>query len=188
MRTDKRVILSILLVLIIIMVLSLFIAISKTLEHEGGWSDHALDKGGKTKYGITLSTLQSFRPGATEKDLRQMTKEDATSFYVKHFFYGMGVDRLPEGVQDIVFDMNVNHGLRNSIKILQRALVACGKHILVDGIPGPNTVTAAFSVPVQKLRTNIIEARLNFYRAIIRNNPSQQVFWRGWEKRARSFA
>lgn len=170
------------------MSLSPFVAISKTLEHEGGWADNPLDKGGKTKYGITLATLKYFEPGATEQTLRSMTKEQAVKFYEKHFFYGMGVDKFPEEIQDKLFDMNVNHGLRNSIKILQRALLACGLRLAIDGVPGPTTVALAKQANPTQLRAELIEERLNFYRRIIARDPSQKVFWKGWEKRAKSFA
>lgn len=178
----------ILLLVAIAMSISPFVAISKTLEHEGGWSNHKADKGGKTNYGITLATLQSFEPHATEATLRNMTKEDAVRFYEKYFFYGMGVDKFPDKVQDKIFDMNVNHGLRNSIRIVQRALAALGFKIEVDGIPGPKTVEMAKKANPDQLRAELVHQRLNFYRRIIEKHPDQRIFWKGWEKRAKSFA
>ena len=67
--------------------------ISKTLKHEGVLSNHPSDRGGLTKYGITFNTFRSFIPGATEKDLRNLTLSQAMEFYKKHYFYAMGVDK-----------------------------------------------------------------------------------------------
>lgn len=161
--------------------------IKKTLVHEGGWSDHPNDRGGKTNWGITLKTLQSFVPSATEVTLRTFTKEQAIDFYKQHYFYGMGVDKYPQGIWDIMFDMNVNHGLRNSTRILQRAIERLGGSVTVDGIPGPRTQASSASFDIPKLRNALIEARSTFFKAIVANNPSQQVFLKGWLRRAESF-
>jgi lysozyme family protein len=158
-----------------------------TLKHEGGISNHKADRGGLTNFGITFRTLKSFIPAATEESLINMTKEQAIAFYRTYFFYGMGVDKYPKEIQDIMFDMNVNHGVGNSTRILQRALVLSGMPVTVDGIPGRQTLSAAQKVNLKTLRDNLITARLRFFQAIVRNDPSQAVFARGWENRAKSF-
>ena len=161
--------------------------ILNTLKHEGGLSNHKADKGGLTNFGITFKTLKSLVPDATEDTLINMTKEEAIAFYRTYFFFGMGVDKYPTAIQDIMFDMNVNHGLSNSTRILQRALLLSGMPVKVDGQPGPQTLTAANVVDSRILRNNLIAARLRFFATIVRNNPSQAVFANGWKNRAMSF-
>ena len=161
--------------------------IDNTIKHEGGWANHPDDRGGKTNFGITLKTFKSLEPGKTEQDLRNLTVDQAREFYRKHFFYGMAVDTLPKGIQDIIFDMNVNHGPRHTTRMLQRALVRLGEEVIVDGVLGPKTAGAAFRLPKDDLRDSLIICRLKFVTNFANRVPSQRKFLRTWVNRTLSF-
>ena len=52
------------------------------LKHEGTqYTDYAQDKGGSTRYGVTLALLQAYQPGATKQDVAEMSQETAKEIY-----------------------------------------------------------------------------------------------------------
>lgn len=162
--------------------------IDNTIKHEGGWSDHKADKGGKTNWGITLGTYKRYNPKATEQTLRALTIEQAREFYKKNFFDGNNVAEYPQEVWDVVFDMCVNHGPKNAVLIAQKALSTLGYKIGLDGVYGKQTKEAMAKVDPKAFRQAIISQRTGFFGAIISKNPSQKVFAAGWMNRVATFA
>ena len=141
----------------------------KLLKHEGGWSDHAADRGGKTNLGITLNTLRSVKPNATAEDLRNLTKEEAKQIYRKNYYEGPGIDKLPEHIREQVFDIAVNSGPARAKKMLNQVVQQAGGDI-------------------SKVDNNMLaDRRQQFYDGLVKNNPSQQAFIKGWTNRANSF-
>lgn len=164
--------------------------IATTLKHEGGYVNHPDDPGGHTNMGITLATYQQSYPEATVEELKNLTVEQATEFYRIKFYERFQVELLPECVQDIYFDMLVNHGKGNADKILQRGINVCGIPIIVDGKVGTKTRAAAkraASVGCEDFREAINDSRQQFYNRIITNRPNMKVFARGWRNRVNSF-
>lgn len=161
--------------------------INRTIQHEGGWSNHQNDRGGKTKYGITLATLQSLRPGSTEQTLRNLSPSQARAFYREFYFLGMGVDKFPEEIQDVVFDLNVNFGARNATRIIQRGVAQLGGAIVVDGVLGKKTLDAVAKCDIKALRISIVLDRIKTHYASVERDPSQRVFINGWLNRSLSF-
>ena len=53
-------------------------ALEYLLEHEGGWSNHAADRGGATMYGVTQATYNAYckQKGKTSKTVRGITKDE----------------------------------------------------------------------------------------------------------------
>ncbi|MCM1222880.1 MAG: hypothetical protein NC548_51320, partial [Lachnospiraceae bacterium] len=66
----------------------------------------------------------------------------------------------------------------NGIKIPQRIL-----GVTADGIVGPKTLAALNAADPKKLFQQIHNARVNFIEDIIRRNPSQKKFRKGWLRR-----
>lgn len=164
--------------------------IEKTLQHEGGLVDHPNDRGGLTNFGITIGFFQDIRPGATPDDLRAMTRDEAAEIYYERLFEPNRVEELPCVVQDVYFDMIVNHGRRRAGIILQRAIFRRGESIKIDGIVGNKTRAAAIQANQKNpsaLREAVIDKRERFYRDIVANDPSQSVFLNGWLRRNNSF-
>ncbi len=158
------------------------------LKAEGGWSDTEEDRGGKTNLGITIKTLQAHDPSATVQDLKNITKETAKEIYIKNYYLGPGIDKLPAHIREQVFDISVNSGPGTAIKFIQELGGST-----VDGIIGPNTIAAASNVTNNMLA----DRRQTFYDAIIANDyakskeegvkPTQFKFKNGWKNRANSF-
>ena len=84
---------------------------AETAKWEGGWSDHAADRGGKTNWGITQATLgRALGRPASAAEIRALTKEQAKGIYKRIFWDGIGGDAMPKGVDLACFDWGVNSG------------------------------------------------------------------------------
>ncbi len=168
--------------------------LKKTLSHEGGYVNHPNDKGGATNYGITQDTLSSYlKRSATIEDVKNIDLAIVEAIYMKNFYIANNVQNLDYTIQTQVFDMCVNHGGRNAIKLLQKTvnlLCSTGDRLIADGINGKNTqkiVNQIAKKDAVKLNNILSRRRLEFYDNIIAAKPSQKVFKNGWYARAKDF-
>jgi lysozyme family protein len=146
-------------------------AFEKLLKHEGGFSDHSADPGGKTRYGITEAVA---RDVGYRGDMRELPIDLAQRIYKDKYWDAMQAEALPADVRYIVFDGAVNSGITQSAKWLQRA---CG--VKDDGIVGPATIRAANSLASDGLKRRILGQRLRFMATL----PNWPAFGRGWANR-----
>jgi lysozyme family protein len=146
-------------------------AFEKLLKHEGGFSDHSADPGGKTRYGITEAVA---RDVGYRGDMRELPLDLAQRIYKDRYWDAMQAEALPADVRYIVFDGAVNSGITQSAKWLQRA---CG--VKDDGIVGPATIRAANSLASDGLKRRILGQRLRFMATL----PNWPAFGRGWANR-----
>jgi lysozyme family protein len=165
--------------------------INTTINIEGGFSNHPNDRGGATKYGITLALYQRLiNKTATVAQVQALSANEARQIYKQHFFYANKIETLPEGIWDIMFDMTVNHGPKNAFSILQMTIRRLGIKVSLDGSNGPETAKAATTLAEQNvaaLRMSIMAERVGFYSAIIQRKPDQKVFAAGWLNRSVHF-
>lgn len=167
--------------------------IHRLLKREGGYVNHPADRGGPTKYGITIGTLTKWRgvSSITIADFKDLTKAEAVKIYAKRYYDVPDIDLLPEAMREHAFDMAVNHGPDRAVQIIQSVLTnTCAGPIEVDGIIGPLTIRAAEHALEQlgdALLNDIVDKRIGFYHYIVRKRPSQAVFLKGWLKRAEEF-
>lgn len=166
--------------------------IDDILRREGGFSDDPLDRGGATNLGITQKTLSRyFGRMATVEEVRELSPDLARDIYEQNYYLGPGIHRLPDLVQPFIFDSAVNHGPRRAIRFLQNVCNDAGfGPIDVDGAVGPQTVAAAKRAVEEMgpvLLAALIEERRNFYRMIVKADPTQERFLKGWLNRVRAF-
>jgi lysozyme family protein len=147
-----------------------------TFAQEGGFADDPQDSGGPTKYGVTLSTLRSFRhdPDLTVEDVRALGREEAREILRSQYWNAVRASDMPPGVDLMVFDLGVNAGPRRSVCILQSVLA-----VPADGAVGPVTLAALRQRDARRLVGELAQARLAFYRSL-RGYPR---FGRGWTRR-----
>lgn len=141
------------------------------LKHEGGFSDHPDDPGGKTRYGITEAVA---REVGYRGDMRELPLDLAKRIYFERYWLPSRAADLPAALRYPMFDAAVNSGPRTAARWLQRAIGTT-----VDGVIGPATLEAAQRADVDRVRVWMIAERL---RAMTWMNgwPS---FGRGWARR-----
>lgn len=178
------------------------------LDREGGFADKKNDKGGATKFGISLRFLRDCgidvddldRDGITmekcgdlnndgvvdAKDIRLLTVEMAKRLYFKYFWQRIKADvLLDQRIATIAFDMAVNSGNDRAIRYLQMtANQMNAKQIEIDGVAGPDTMRAVnTTVDATKFCLALLQNRKAFYLSLVRSDASQEVFLKGWMNR-----
>jgi lysozyme family protein len=145
------------------------------LKEEGGYVNDPRDPGGRTNYGVTQKTWESYvgHP-VTETDMVNLTIEDVTPLYKEQYWDKINGDELPYGVDYAVFDMAVNSGVTRAAKILQQVC-----NVAADGQIGPETLAAIEEGNVREIATRTCEARLAFLQAL----PTWNTFGKGWGAR-----
>lgn len=168
-------------------------AVQVVLKHEGGYNYILGDHGGPTNYGISLRYAKTLGlmldidgDGDVDiDDIKKLPWDKAVETYRVAWWdkynYGRITNQL---VATKVFDMAVNMGPKASGVLVQRACNSCGANLVVDGQLGLQSFGAINSLPYAPLLKGIKEQQLGFYQAIVRRDPTQMKFMRGWADRA----
>lgn len=164
-------------------------AFTFVLDREGGYVDHPLDKGGATNMGITQRSYNAWRSSQTLpiKAVKEITVDEVEQIYRQSYWINGRCDDIAWTHPDtatVHFDACVNHGLNRAARMLQEAIGT----VKVDGIIGPKTMGALLDMSDANIAQNYIGHRYHFYHRIVRSNPSQLVFLRGWIARIRHLA
>ena len=166
-------------------------ALKKTLGHEGGYVNDAVDSGGKTNYGITIAVA---RAHGYKGDMKDIPIELVEEIYKKSYWDPNKLDEIDSQlVCEKVFDIGVNMGIVTAAKILQNTYnilnknESLGKNLVVDGKIGPNTLSALNKIikKDEKYVLYILSAyQAKRYIEICEKKETQERFIRGWIKRA----
>lgn len=159
-------------------------ALAFVMMHEGNYSNHPLDTGGPTNYGISTSFL---RAHGINKKANEITYNEAQKLYEMYFWNPFRMSRFNDkGIQTFIFDSAVNCGVGKATEFLQTA-VNYLIPIAIDGIIGDKTVKAVndlcSSIDRRFLIDLLIITRAVHYLNIIKVNSSQRAFLRGWINR-----
>lgn len=138
------------------------------------------DKGGATAYGITIPVLKTaYAQGVvSHQDICKLTQAEAKLIYKKNFWDRYGWGEIGWGACLCCLDCCINHG--KFALILQRAANDCGQSCTVDGKFGPQTFKAIKASDPKKFAKAVVARRKKYYEDIVKNNPSQKVFLKGW--------
>ena len=134
-------------------------AIKHLFRLEGGYSNNKNDKGGETNYGITQKTYNLYikKQNFQNKTVKQITKEEAISIYYQEYWLLSGASKIFDfKLAYLLFDSCVNHGVSIGKKLYKNA-------------------NADFE--------KFIDLRRERYYAIVKNNPTQKIFLKGWLNR-----
>lgn len=189
-------------------------ACKRLFRTEGVLSDDRFDRGGTTKFGISLRFLVAegkidldgdglidfdlnMDGDIDGADIRLLSPGDAKFLYHRCFWKRLNADSFTRPIGEMLFDQGVNGGLVAARKMLQRAVNLClVKHRLnvaplnVDGDLGDMTraaIEAVIMLPAARMPAIIIAYRQvvkDRYRAIVAADPSQRRFLNGWLNRA----
>lgn len=158
-------------------------AINKVLQHEGGFVNNPLDKGGPTNFGVTQATYSAFigHP-ATIEEIKSMPIGNAITIYKKNYWDVIQGDKIKQyAIAAAIFDQAINRGHVAAVKQAQRVL-----GLTQDGKMGPVTLAAINATPDTSFIPKYIAESITAYKTIVANNPSQAVFLTGWLNRAES--
>lgn len=143
----------------------------RLMKHEGGYVNHPRDPGGETMWGVTKRVAQAH---GYHGPMRQLPKATAQKIADKSYWQAVNGDELPRAVAWQVVDAAYNHGNRNAVKFLQRAI---GAHD--DGIIGPKTLAAVKAMDQNDIVFKFNAERLEFYTKL----GTWATFGRGWTRR-----
>jgi lysozyme family protein len=151
------------------------ISIAKTLVHEGGYVNNPNDSGGATKYGITQADIPNV-------NIADITPEQATEYYIEHYWKNLYSEIDTQVVADKLFDMGVLFGVGTAVKLLQVVLSI----IPQDGVFGPHTLSATNLAEPNSLLNSYHAALVSHAVGIADAQPKDRVFLVGWIRRINS--
>lgn len=112
----------------------------------------------------------------------QQLKAMAYNFYKVNFWDKIQGDKITtQEIAEKIFTFCVNVGVKNGVKIAQRAA-----KVEPDGIFGYNTLNALNLINFNDFATDFFNYAKNYYEKIVQNNPAKAIFLNGWIKRIKS--
>jgi lysozyme family protein len=168
--------------------------IDGVISREGGYSNHIADRGGETKWGITLATARAY--DYTEA-MSEMSRDTAKAIYRTRYWTQPGFDRLATtdaALAGKLFDIGVNMGPATGIQFMQRALNVLNQQervfpdIAIDGGLGPMTLAALNAFLTQRgadgrrvLLAMVAALQSVRYVELAEQAPDQEAFQYGWQ-------
>lgn len=127
------------------------------LSKEGNYVNHPRDKGGATNMGVTQKTLSAYlgRPASID-DVKNLDRETARDIFHTMYWHPMGADKLDPKIAALAVDTAWGSGQEKAKELLR-------KH-------GDDP-------------DSFLQAKENWYRQIVKNDPKQKVFLNGWLNR-----
>lgn len=150
---------------------------------EGGYSDNPNDRGGATNSGVTLAVYQSvYGKNKTKNDLKRMTNDQWNYIFTKLYWNKWKADEINnQSIANILVDWVWMSGL-GTIKKIQSLF-----GLTSDGIVGNKTISYINSHDQEEVFNKIWNRRKSFYESLVKNNPSQKVFLKGWMNRLNTY-
>ena len=150
---------------------------------EGGYSDNPNDRGGATNSGVTLAVYQSvYGKSKTKNDLKKMTNDQWDYIFTKLYWNKWKADEIKnQSIANILVDWVWMSGY-GTIKKIQSLF-----GLTADGIVGNKTLSYINSNNQEDIFNKIWNRRKSFYESLVKNNPSQKVFLKGWMNRLNTF-
>lgn len=153
-------------------------------EGESKFTNDPLDRGGATKYGITLNTLQSNHYDINHdgkintEDVKSLQLEDFKRILKSHYWDRWKADMIDnQSVANLLVDWVWGSG-KYGITIPQSLL-----GVPADGVVGKVTINALNGMNQRIIYNKVWQARKEFYMKIVKNNPTQSKWLRGWVNR-----
>lgn len=143
---------------------------------EGGYANDPDDPGGETKFGISKRSYPDL-------DIKNLEYEDAVAIYKRDFWDKLKLDEVEnQTVAEAIFDMAVNSGPSNAVKMAQELVGA-----KVDGKIGPETLGKLNEADPAVLLDQYADSRLGYYEDLAKRKPKQRKHLKSWVARAERF-
>ena len=158
------------------------------LKWEGGFVNDPDDLGGATNKGVTIGTYEAYcrkkgYPKPTIERLKNLTQEQWKDILKTMYWDKWKADEIHnQSVANILVDWVWASGAYG-IKFPQRIL-----DVKDDGIVGPKTIAAINDYPDQsELFKKLWLRRKQHFEDIVKADPTQKVFLKGWLNRLNDF-
>lgn len=102
----------------------------KLLTQEGSYSNNPNDPGGETNFGISKRSYPAL-------DIRNLTVDQVRAIYLRDYWLAAKCDLMPRGIDSMLFDAAVNHGVDTAVRLLQQSA-----GVKPDGNVGSITLSA----------------------------------------------
>lgn len=163
--------------------------IGPLLEAEGGskYTNHPMDRGGPTKWGVTIQRLRLWRRdnNLTSGDVKALEKDEAIKIYKADYWDANNCDKIEyQIVAKCLFNIGVNMGPKTGAKLLQKACNIQGGSLKVDGDIGSKTLSEIKEHNPFILANELVCLMQDRYVGIVKGRPSQVVFLAGWLNRS----
>lgn len=144
------------------------------ISREGGLSNNKNDKGGTTKYGISVKSYPNI-------PIADITIDDAAQIYFNDYYLKSKCYAFPIEFQPIYLDSCVLHGIGWTRKALKTKLNCTYAEL-------SNTCLGFYNEGgINSLINILIELRTQLVNAIVNKNNNQEIFLKGWLNRINSF-
>ncbi|MGN6155644.1 MAG: glycoside hydrolase family 108 protein [Sphingomicrobium sp.] len=168
--------------------------IDALIDREGGYVNHAADRGGPTNFGITEAVARAHGYSGA---MRNLPRSEAAAIYKRLYWLRPRFDQVAkrsEAVAAELFDSGVNMGPAVAATFLQRALSALNRDrrdyadLVPDGRIGPATLTALDTFlelrGKQRGETVLLKAldalQGERYIRLAERRPANEAFLYGW--------
>lgn len=151
------------------------------------YTNHRSDRGGPTKYGITLATWKKVGydkngdRAITAEDIKLLTEDDYNRVFKLNYWDACWGDHIKnQSVANLLIDFAYNSGVSRAIRHVQ-SLVGAKQ----DGIMGPATLSAIndFKQGQWVLFDKLKVDRIAYLHEIVKNDPKQDPNLPGWLRR-----
>ncbi|WP_458717073.1 glycoside hydrolase family 108 protein [Pseudomonas gregormendelii] len=155
------------------------LAFERVVGHEGGYTTDPKDRGNWTTGVIGKGELKGTKFGISAMsyptlDIKNLTVDQAKVIYKRDFWDRAKADQYDSAVSYQLFDMAVNHGNGNAIRMLQRAA-----KVADDGQIGPMSIAAVKAMTVTDVIMRLNAERLLF----ITKLTTFATYGKGWTNR-----
>jgi lysozyme family protein len=165
-------------------------AIDQVLGEEGGFTDNPKDRGNWTSGIIGVGELKGTKWGLSAMtyphlDIKNLTREQAVQIYFDDWWtpgpYGL---LRSQPLANKMFSFAVNGAAKEAAEMLQIVVNACGRRIQIDGVIGPQTLSALNAFDPTIVYVAFKSAMGARYDCI--NDMNRQTLWarEGWFNRA----
>lgn len=182
-------------------------ALALVLKHEGGYANDPLDRGGETYRGVARHIHPDWpgwkrvdglraKPGfPASLDADKPLQQAVARFYRENYWAPIKGDQLDDdALAQELFDTAVNMGVRRAVRFFQEALNLLNRDqknyadLTVDGWLGDKSLAALKADLKNDGNSRYLLKLLNALQAehyieIMRDDPTQERFARGWLNR-----
>ncbi len=147
---------------------------------EGHFDNDPDDPGGPTNMGITQADLaRSRQHPVSVDDVRNLSRDEARQIFKALYWNRIKGDQLPLPAAQMCLDSAVLTGVARAGRDLQESLNRQDANIAVDGVIGPNTISASLRADTKRLVSDFGDIA----EAYLRGRPGFPKYGKGWLNR-----